>query len=244
MPTPDEMQAYADQEYRAGVYEQYTQARALKVATFRRRVAIIRRYVPTGRLLDLGCACGFMLEAALEAGFDAWGLEFSGEAIAAAAPRVRHRIRAGNVDGVRDGAYDVVTAFDILEHNQDPLKTLAGWSTALRPGGVLVVTTPDTDSWLRPLMGQYWPQLQARQHTVLFSSGSMPATFARVGLDTLVVEPAVKVMSLAYLLGQLEVAIPAAARVGRALTHLLPGPMAWPIPFRIGEFLIVGRKRG
>jgi SAM-dependent methyltransferase len=244
-PTPDRMRAYADAEYGdGGLYGEYAKARDLKVATFRRRLRTIRRFVSGGRLLDLGCSCGFMLEVALESGFDAHGVEFSAAAIAAAAPSVRDRIRQGDVDQVPPGTQDVVTAFDILEHSQEPGAALRRWGTLLRPGGVLAITTPYTEAFLRRVMGGRWPHLQPHQHTFLFSKRQMPALFAEAGLETLLVEPAVKVMSAAYLLGQLELVFPWATRAGRVLDRIAPGPMRVPIPFRISEMFALARRSG
>ena len=51
-----------------------------------------------------------------------------------------------------------------------------------------------------------------------------------------------KVMTLNYQLGQVEIYLPAAARLGRGVGRLIPVLMKKPIPFKIGEFLAVGRK--
>jgi len=242
MPTPDEMRAYAERHYREGVYAEYARARSLKIATFRQRLALIRKHAPGGRLLDIGAACGFMLEAALEAGYEPAGVEFSEEAIRLAAPEVRGGITRGDMNDLPPGQYDVITAFDILEHAQDPLATLRAWADRLRPGGVLALTTPDTDSFLRKAMRGRWPMLQPMQHTVLFSGTSMPRFLEAAGLQVLELREATKVMTPAYLVGQLEPYFPRAARLGRRLAAAVPALADRAIPFRIGELIAIARK--
>src|SRR4051794_29936933 len=97
MPSLQQMAEYADQEYRDGVYADYVRARDLKLTTFRHRMRTIRR-LASGHLLDVGAACGYLVEVALEAGFDAEGVEWSPAAIAAAAEHVRPRLRQGDVN--------------------------------------------------------------------------------------------------------------------------------------------------
>src|SRR5258706_14383421 len=135
-PTPslEQMRTYAESHYKNGVYTEYTRARPLKLATFRTRIELIKKHKPSGKLLDLGCACGFMIEAALDAGYDAWGVEFSREAIGAADPRIRDRIHQGDINQLDHetlGKADIITAFDIRQHTQDPLASLRHWAELL-----------------------------------------------------------------------------------------------------------------
>jgi SAM-dependent methyltransferase len=241
-PTLDEMRAYAEAHYRNGVYAEYVAARALKLATFRDRLRWIKKYKSSGKLLDLGCACGFMIEAALEAGYDASGVEFSQEAIRAAAPAVRDRIRQGDINRLPAGEFDVITAFDILEHTQDPLASLRQWAGFLRPGGVLVVSSPDTDSFFRKAMGSRWPMLQPFQHTFLFSGSRFGGVLARAGLKPLEVREAKKVMTIDYLVGQLRIYFPRIVKAYVATRKIFLGATAVPVPFRIGEFIAIAEK--
>jgi SAM-dependent methyltransferase len=241
-PTLEEMRTYAESHYKAGVYTEYTKARPLKLATFRGRIELIKKHKPSGKLLDLGCACGFMIEAALEAGYDAYGVEFSEEAINAAAPAIRERIRQGDINQVPAGEFDVITAFDILEHTQDPLVSLRQWATLLKPGGLLVVTSPDTDSMFRKVMRSRWPMLQPLQHTFMFSGSGMNDVLSRAGLRPLEVRSANKVMTVDYLVGQLQIYFPTPVKIFQSASKALLGATGLPIPFRIGEFIAVAQK--
>ena len=71
------------------IYRDYVEARELKLATMRRRLTVISQYAAGPRVLDVGCASGFFMEAALERGFDPLGIELSPVAIRLAQPDVR-----------------------------------------------------------------------------------------------------------------------------------------------------------
>ncbi|MEW6270101.1 MAG: methyltransferase domain-containing protein [Thermodesulfobacteriota bacterium] len=100
------------------------------------------------RLLDLGCAYGFLVVEALEAGFRALGVDASRFALAQAA---RHaapaagRLVAAHAERLplADASCDVVTAFDVLEHVPRPELLIAEAARVLRPGGLFVAATPD-----------------------------------------------------------------------------------------------------
>ena len=98
------------------------------------------------RLLDVGCGLGFFLARAAEAGWDVTGCEPSQFWAARAGARVgSERVLLGTarhhaLDGER---FDLVTAWDVLEHVFDPLPLLERLRSLLAPGGRLSVRTPN-----------------------------------------------------------------------------------------------------
>jgi SAM-dependent methyltransferase len=250
LPEPAEMAAYAEAEYADGVYQAYIQARALKYATFRQRMTAIRRHRPpaaAARLLDVGCACGYLIDVALEAGYDAHGVEFARAAIERASPAARPRITQGNVDRITAdelGRFDVVTAFDIVEHSLDPVRFLTRLHALLRPGGLLALTTPDTRHGLRYLMGTRWPMLQPLQHTFLFDRHSIRLALERAGFTLEGVGRATKSLTLHYLAGQIEEHNPRLYRCYRALARWIPASLRErPVHANIGEMLVLASRR-
>jgi len=100
------------------------------------------------RWCDLGCAYGFLVAEAREAGFRALGFDASRFAVGEAS---RHAHAAGGTLGcahaerlpVGDATIDVVTAFDLLEHVPEPALVIAEAARVLRRGGLLIAATPD-----------------------------------------------------------------------------------------------------
>jgi 2-polyprenyl-3-methyl-5-hydroxy-6-metoxy-1,4-benzoquinol methylase len=246
-PRLEHMAAFVDAEYESGVYRDYVDARELKLATMRRRLQLIRRHARGNRLLDVGCGAGFLLEAALEAGFEPEGIDLSRVAIDLARPTVRSRITCGDVNTLLAsdaGPFDVVTAFDIIEHTFEPPSFLEDVGRVLAPGGLLVISTPDTGHWLRPLMRRHWPMLQPDQHTFLFSRRAMRALLVARGYDVVRIEAAHKVLTADYLFGQLRQTNSTLAHFLDLAKRLLPARLRHrEVTVNIGEMLVCARKR-
>ena len=82
LPTRESMVAWADTEYASGAYRDYVESRPMKIRHFEDRLNDLGDTVKPGRLLDVGCSCGYFLEVAAGRGFDVYGVEFSSNAIA------------------------------------------------------------------------------------------------------------------------------------------------------------------
>lgn len=106
------------------------------------------RFPAGARWLDLGCAYGYLVAEARAGGFAAVGVDVSAYALARAgaeAPAAAGRVLRGLADRLPfgDASFDVVSAFDVLEHLHDPEPALAEVARVLKPGGVLIGATPD-----------------------------------------------------------------------------------------------------
>jgi 2-polyprenyl-3-methyl-5-hydroxy-6-metoxy-1,4-benzoquinol methylase len=108
-----------------------------------RRLRLILARRPGGVLLEIGCGKGHLLQVA-RAHFEVEGLEVSEAAIQGVEEELRQRIRIGDVqrEDLPEGRYDVVAAFNVLEHLASPAGALAHIRAALRPEGILVGSVP------------------------------------------------------------------------------------------------------
>lgn len=103
------------------------------------------------RLLDIGCGTGVLLERAIEAGIDAYGIDSAPEMIAVARQRVEpRRVRVQRMqDLAEEGAYDVVCSLSWPIHYCRSREELADviWRChrALRPGGCLILQVADDE---------------------------------------------------------------------------------------------------
>ena len=245
MPTLEAMRSYVDEEYTAGVYRDYVAARDLKLLTFGPRVEEIRRRAGVGRLLDIGASCGYFVDAALERGFDAYGVELSAPAVAQAPERLRDRLILGDINRLSEihcSRYDVVTAFDIIEHTLDPLGFLNELRGVMKPGSWLVLTTPNTQHLLPYVLGRRWPMLQPLQHTVLFSPRSLAAALSFAGFVDIKIGTAKKTLTVDYLARQVSPHLPVAARLYRTISRAVPAFVRGaPVSINIGEMMVFAR---
>lgn len=94
-------------------------------------------------LLDIGCGTGTMLEEAQALGYAPEGIEIC-HGLADVARKKGFLIHHGNAMELDEiEKYDVVTAMDIIEHIMSPLTLLRVVNQSLKPGGELVVYTPN-----------------------------------------------------------------------------------------------------
>jgi SAM-dependent methyltransferase len=106
---------------------------------------LLHRLVPAHTTLDVGCARGFLVEALGELGHDASGCDGSQYAVNTAARGARGRLRQVDLrDGLpyATGAFELVTAFETLEHLPPDAVPNAIRELARVSAGTVVVTIP------------------------------------------------------------------------------------------------------
>lgn len=110
----------------------------------------VERFMPPGRLLDVGCSFGYLLEAAKSRGWQVSGVEISRKIVEnyLGGRAGELNVFNGRLEDARyeSGSFDAVTMFDVIEHLADPAATLSEVSRVLRPGGLLAVETPREES--------------------------------------------------------------------------------------------------
>jgi SAM-dependent methyltransferase len=147
------------------------------------RLAALRELgVSTGRLFDLGCAAGYFLGHARDAGFTVAGAEPSPDALAAMDPSLRAAV-VPSLDALADSArFEVITAWDVLEHLPDPAATVGRLRSLLAPGGVLAVVVPVLGSTTTRLAPARWDQYKPPEHLWFWSARAMRALLSDHGL--------------------------------------------------------------
>ncbi len=156
-------------------------------AAARRSLKYVMSHLPVGegrRLLDIGCAAGFFLNAAQDAEFSVCGVEVSAFASEYARAHFGVDVRIGMLKDVnfQSCAFDVVTMFDVIEHIADPIRELTEIARILKPGGVLVLDTPNIESDTARLQGDQW-WLFKSDHLVYYAPDTIRRLFEIAGFE-------------------------------------------------------------
>lgn len=174
-----------------------------------RRWSTARRYrrppyllddTPPGRMLDVGCGAGDLLEHFARRGWETYGIDPSDSGIATAARRGA-RVHRGTL---RDqpwqaGSFALITLQHSLEHIVDPVDALRRARALLEPEGLLVVVVPNWSCWQRRfLFRSRWAHLDLPRHQQHFSIRALERLAAMLDLRVQDAGTSSTVISTAY----------------------------------------------
>jgi len=172
-----------------------------EVQLFRRALAWLKQEGIQGRLLDVGCSSGLFLELARRASWEPHGVEVSERAVEASRENFSLQVFRGTLEEARfeSGHFDAVTLWDVVEHFDDPRAALAEVARITRPGGVLVLCTPNCASLFHKLARLSYrltlgrvkgilPLLYSEKHNTYFTPATLRAMLGETGFDVLSVQ--------------------------------------------------------
>jgi SAM-dependent methyltransferase len=153
----------------------------------------------TGRVLEVGCGSGELLQHFASHGWETYGIDPSGAAVAAAARRGA-KAHEGTLQDCpwQDQTFDAITFQHSLEHISDPVPALQQARELLAPGGVLVIAVPNWSSWQRRLFGNRWAMLDMPRHQQHLSPRALTRLAEKLGLEVEEVGTSSTAISTAY----------------------------------------------
>lgn len=100
------------------------------------------------RALDIGCGAGLVAEPLARLGADMTAIDAAPENIAVASEHAARMgltidYRACGVEALDDAPYDLITSLEVIEHVTDPALFLSAIARLLKPGGLLILSTPN-----------------------------------------------------------------------------------------------------
>ncbi|OBA96502.1 hypothetical protein A5662_17675 [Mycobacteriaceae bacterium 1482268.1] len=184
------------ESYKFDVYGS-TVVRDAFAARYDRVLAEARQHVtPIHSVLDVGCGIGNFLDHAGKVGLEAIGSDVEARAVNASRERGLTAYLANELDEhVPDESVDAVSMWDVIEHLFDPVSVLRAGVAKLRPGGALLIETPDAAFLGRRMLlaihslsaGRvnltapmyYW------EHKVYFTERGLSILLERTGIEVL-----------------------------------------------------------
>jgi 2-polyprenyl-3-methyl-5-hydroxy-6-metoxy-1,4-benzoquinol methylase len=179
------------------------------------------------RALDVGCSSGYLARPLADRGVRVVGVELDPDA-ADEARGVCEDVVVGDVETMElpfdTGSFDVVVCGDLIEHLRDPGSAMARLRPFLRPGGRLVLTTPNVANWAirLSLLGGRWRYTDRgildRTHVHLFTRKALVETVEAAGY---------RILELDHTAPVPIVGTPTVERVAHGVARLRPSLFAY-----------------
>ena len=172
----------------SGVHSNYILERQKRIKSFSKlynsRLSFIESLYPgKGNLLDIGCGAGFFLNIAKERGWNCHGMEILPEYIKYAQEKFALKnIRLESLDepiSYNANNFDVITLWDLIEHLRNPLNSLKKIHRMMKPGGLLVMWTPNVKNAI--FLKERWVGYKILQHFYFFSGDSLKNMLEKTG---------------------------------------------------------------
>lgn len=134
-------------------------------------------------VLEIGCATGVLLDQIRQRGFKTIGVELSEWAAEQARER-GHEVYVGTLEEwtTKLAQADAVVMLDVIEHVQAPRELVSEAVGALRPGGLIVIGTPDFSLYSR-CGASYSGLSTSLEHLHYFDERSLSRLLDSVGCD-------------------------------------------------------------
>lgn len=156
-----------------------------------RLVSLVARLNKSGtiRILDVGCADGRLLDwyraSSVGDRLETHGIEMNERAASLASER-GHRVVVGRFEVEREleaNGFDLILAYHVIEHVEDPRRFARHASELLAPGGLCVVTTPNWDSVDARLLRGHWGGNHFPRHWTLYDERTLRTLATSAGLN-------------------------------------------------------------
>ncbi len=194
--------------------------------TARARLRRLRRIATGTRLLDVGAACGFFVDEARNGLLDARGVELSPWA----SQWARHRLGVNVITGTLadlspSSSFDIVCAWEVIEHVPDPGQFIEDALAHLSSNGFLALSTPDCAALVPRLLGRRWlGWSKVPEHISFFTQRSVRTLLSRWQLRIVSLRYVSTHITLSYLADRLAV-----QAFGHSLGPLELGNLTLPI---------------
>ncbi len=131
------------------------------------------KWVPENvRILDIGCGFGETLDYHQRRGCDVYGVDLD-ENVSVLKNKFRIKIGPFNSDGYQKDYFDYITIDQVLEHVQNPVHFLSDVVNVLKPGGIIVIATPNVGGWGRNIFKKKWIHWHIPYHCQFFTKASL-----------------------------------------------------------------------
>lgn len=153
---------------------------------------MVRQFIPSGKVLDIGCGTGAQMTRWFSPQYQPWGIEISaGLAKQANALFELHggqciqKDAVGGLLSMPDKFFDGIIMMSYLEHEIDVRGICEASLRCLKPGGRLIIKVPNHASWNRHIRGKKWCGYRYPDHVNYFTPDSLSNMVKKAGFKVI-----------------------------------------------------------
>jgi len=214
------------ERYRHYGINQYLKNSKLVASFMDRIIDEVTRFKKKGKLLEIGCNLGYLLEIAKKKGFWVRGVELDVKAVKYANKLLgRGTVIEGILQEIKfpDRYFDVVVMSHVIEHIVDPLDLFKEIKRMLKNDGIFVVVAPNFDSFCAKIKKEKWPGLQPKEHVWQFGIVTLKELLKRGGFEVV----RIKTSGLHHSLASAIKSIKENARDNGSPKHIIYSLLNW-----------------
>lgn len=162
--------------------EEYIENEKLFENIFLKRVRILDKFFKKpGKVLEVGCSTGIMLDILKKEDWETWGVEPSKSG--AVAKKRGHKVVKNYFEKTKlpKNYFDLVVMNHVLEHMDDPVRVLEKTKTVLKKGGIVYVDVPNIGSLASKIYGKNWKYLLPDEHIHHFTPETLKKLLEEAG---------------------------------------------------------------
>jgi 2-polyprenyl-3-methyl-5-hydroxy-6-metoxy-1,4-benzoquinol methylase len=178
IPTNDELESH----YKLYSYASNSVVSPLTINSYQLLLDEMEIYRKNNTIIDVGCGKGWFLLEARKRGWDVYGTEFSDEAIKVCKEN-GIKMEKGDLNASAFGSvkFDIVFSSEVIEHVNNPVTQFEQMFEILRPGGLLYLTTPNFNCYLRYKYKANYTIIEYPEHLSYYTKSTMHLGLTNAG---------------------------------------------------------------
>ncbi|PZO39806.1 MAG: methyltransferase [Pseudanabaena frigida] len=199
----------------------------------KRYANLLKRYVDTGTLLDVGAAAGFILQGLTDGGWQGKGIEPNSQMVNYAQQSLGLPVEVGSLENFNSSdRFDLITMIQVISHFYDLHKALETAARMTNPNGYWLIETWNRESLTARICGQNWHEYSPPSVLHWFSLKDLEQLAAQFGFYKVASGRPAKWINGAHVKSLLRYKLEQ-SRFGRLINKILgiiPDNLAIPYP--------------
>ena len=201
------LNVYSDDYFFAGKdgYPNYLNERDLLYEQGLRYAKLMSKYMNPGKILDVGCAAGFILKGFKDSGWSCYGIEPNETMATYGRNKLNLNIKTSSIETFEcNEQFDLINMTQVIGHVYNPDSALLNASRLLKPDGLVLVESWNMKSFVARLLGKRWHEYSPPSVVHWYSDKTLISFFKYYGFELLAKDYAVKKISAEHAISFLE----------------------------------------